>query len=450
MSLRNQMINANMGVYENLDINDTLNVDGQIILNGQVLTPSGGSGTNISNTDGTITVSTVSGGFVLSNAGANPVNNINMNNLNITNINGLNFDNGLSIYNNSINNMSISKVVGGNIVSTGNIYDSNFNKPTVGAILGFSNNALGNSITNLNKIQLSNTTVGGGTAGKITVSDGTNTGTVYDTYFNPPSGSGGSNFSTLNCSGQLLLGNQYTDFDSGLMLAYGDGTVNGDQFILYADQGTFTIRQNIMSSSTQNDSFMLNSDGSVQLATNGVVKVLQHNGTTNPTGRVYDNTIYTPFSTIAFTSSTPMTVSGSQGNGTQVPWQAVDSANTFGSSPISLGSPSGDQQLNISGFQNNSTNSVVVRVSGFVCWSNFVSPTSSRVVYITKNGINTDRYGYSDVAVSQDVPVSHFSADLVLAPSNTFQLYVWHNDGSVTSIFEQYGARILVTTLNIA
>lgn len=352
MSLRNHMISSTMGVYEDLDVNGTLNVDGEIILQGQVLNPSGGSSTNITNTDGSITVTKTGGNIVLSNAGSSAVGNVNMNNNIINNVNAVTFNQGISIIQNDPNCLTLGKYnINGNLQSSGNIYDSNYNKPSLGAILGFSNNALGNSITNLNKVQVVNTQISGGSAGTLTVSDGTTTGIVYDSHFNiPPSSGGGS--STL--------------------------------------------------------------------------------------------------STIAFKSNSPIAVSGGQGNGTAVPWQSVDQANNLGSSPISLGSTGGNQQLNISAFQNNATSSVVVRASGFICWDTYSSPTSSRVVYIVKNAQNSDRYGYSNVAVSQDVPVSTFSVDLVLAPNDTFQVFVWHNDGSTTNIFTQYGARIIVTTLAVS
>lgn len=222
---------------------------------------------------------------------------------------------------------------------------------TLSQVLYAGSNADGYGIQNLASLQLGLTTVsgggnGGGIAGLLHVTDGTSTGTVYDSHFNPPSNS--SN----------------------------------------------------------------------------------------------------PFSAIAFVCDTPVTINSNVN--TAVLWQSVDGANSAGSCPISLGQQ--QQQLGISSFQNNSSNSVVAHVSGYVSWGSTLNSNTSRGVFARKNNFDTDRYGFSNILIPLVNPCQPFSFDIVLAPNDTMQIYVWHNDLSSTTIHSSThpGSRIVITTLNLA
>ena len=217
MSLRNHMINSNYGVYENLDINSTLNVDGTIIYQGQPLNVNGSSGglTNITNTDGSITVTNNNGAIVLSNAGINQHSNINLNGTNLTGVNSVQFSAGLNLYYNS-GNLAYDSAT--NTTSV-NLFDDTNNYPYIQAILAKNNNANNNSLLNLNLLSCNNK-IGIGTytlqydnssnlninnnannrqlqlkqngdvilsnSGNVYVSNGTTQGRLYDSVINPP------------------------------------------------------------------------------------------------------------------------------------------------------------------------------------------------------------------------------------------------------------------------
>lgn len=351
MSMKNHMISTRDGVFENLDINDTLNVDGQIILNGQVLNPSGGGSgggtTVVSCNDNSLVVTQTGGNCLLAYAGQKwssfpAISDINMNQSSFNNVGQVGFFGGGTIdFNNGVcwsdNN------------GTNTCYDNNVNIPYISTLLAKNNNASGNSILNLHMVELTNTqiTQTGSTGGFLSVSDGFNTGLIYDSHFNqPPSNNSSSSLSTI--------------------------------------------------------AFVCNNAVQIYSSSN-----------------------------------------------TSVLWQAVDSANTFGSSPISLGSQGGGQ-LNIPSFQNNSSSSVVVRVSGYISWDSPNTANSERCVFARKNNVDTDRYGFSNVAVAPGNPCQPFSFDMVLASGDTMQIIVFHNDNATTHIHSSTspGSRIIITTLS--
>ncbi len=222
MSLRNQFINTSEAVFENVDVNNTLNVDGLIVYQGIQLSPSGGgAGTTVSNSDGSVTVTSASGGYVLSNAGQSQSGDMNLNNHNIDMVGQLGFSssdaNVISVYVN--NGVLAYNQVGQN---TGNCYDDLYNFPYISTILAKNNNCNNTSLTNVNQLGV-NSKLSVGTygvapsngdlvvangsqtqvqlkqngdvvlssSGNVYVTNGSSTGRVYDTVINvPPSVSG--------------------------------------------------------------------------------------------------------------------------------------------------------------------------------------------------------------------------------------------------------------------
>jgi hypothetical protein len=223
---QNQLVIPSLDV-SNLEIND-------VPFNGGGIT---GSSYDIINTDGSITITKGATAYTLSDAGKNwstypPLTNINLDNSNLFNTRGLIFKNGLSIYQlnaGSNPNLSICNFHGNTLLASGNIFDSYFNYPYLSTIIAKNGNAQAGTITNLNKIQITNeidigdfvitksqsgdlnimngessqlTLKSNGDviisdSGKLYVSNGVNQGQVYDTYFNIPSGETGSEGKTI-------------------------------------------------------------------------------------------------------------------------------------------------------------------------------------------------------------------------------------------------------------
>lgn len=155
MSVRNIAINNGKFELENVDINGNCNIDGKLFVNGVQITGNSAGGTvDITNTDGTITVQTENGNYVLSNAGLNPDNDINMNNHNIRGLGAIYFNDGSG--NPSINVYPNEGKLAYNDVSenTVNVFDDTNNYPFISTILTKNNSCGGNSLTSVNNINM--------------------------------------------------------------------------------------------------------------------------------------------------------------------------------------------------------------------------------------------------------------------------------------------------------
>jgi hypothetical protein len=126
---------------------------------------SGGGSTTLSNSDSSITVTPVTGGYSLSNAGQNwsthsATSNVNLNNNNL-----------VGATNVSIGNCTLGQSYSGpatitisNNTTTGTVFDTAINYPYISTILTKNSSALGKSLTNLNILTAANGTFSGSTS----------------------------------------------------------------------------------------------------------------------------------------------------------------------------------------------------------------------------------------------------------------------------------------------
>ena len=182
----------------------------------------------------------------------------------------------------------------------------------------------------------------------------------------------------------------------------------------------------------------------------GVINV--SNGTS--TGRVYDDTIYKPPSgsgsgytptVLAFTGNVNQTVVS--GTTVAVMFNVADSVNSVGSTGLVTDSTYFNKFTN----PNGSNTKMILQISGYITWSNETTATSARAIYIARNANgSTDRYGYTNSAAGSDLCAQQFSATIVLAEGDFFQVNAWHNDTSNLSINGNQNfppGRIIITRL---
>lgn len=80
-----------------------------------------------------------------------------------------------------------------------------------------------------------------------------------------------------------------------------------------------------------------------------------------------------------------------------------------------------------------SQTSMVLLISGFVGWSVDEATTSSRNVFLVKNGQitgNWGRHSHAVAAAGDNVPTSPITSILYLEPDDFFHIYAWHNSPS--------------------
>jgi hypothetical protein len=173
-----------------------------------------------------------------------------------------------------------------------------------------------------------------------------------------------------------------------------------------------------------------------------VSRITGNPGATGPQGPKGDPGNIT--ASLAYVNTTTQSVPDA--TDTVIEWQTLDVDNTLS-----------DTEVDFDGtdtFTNNSVDSVIISVSGFVAWEADASSDVTRSVFAVKNGDVTtgqERYSYSSGMVQNgDNHVTPFSFDMVLAPSDYFQIYAWHNSGAAVDInvLPAYaGSRIVISRI---
>ena len=92
---------------------------------------------------------------------------------------------------------------------------------------------------------------------------------------------------------------------------------------------------------------------------------------------------------------------------------------------------------------------MVINVSGYVTFDAGIGSTAYIAVWAVKNGNDGDRYGYTNISPSSDIPSISFNFTLILQPSDTYTIHVWQESGSNVNVNGSNvpGARIVSTII---
>jgi hypothetical protein len=149
---------------------------------------------------------------------------------------------------------------------------------------------------------------------------------------------------------------------------------------------------------------------------------------------------------ICYYSTTPQSISPT--TDTVLLIGSLNSANTFGTTALV---PYPNSQ-SATGFQNTGSTNIFVIISGFCTFSDNDGGTSaSYALWISKNGNNNDRYGFSETADNSDIPTLNFACALQLAPDDFVQLNCWTNNlntGTQAVVCVFPGLRFTIAQLN--
>lgn len=189
-----------------------------------------------------------------------------------------------------------------------------------------------------------------------------------------------------------------------------------------------------------------NSDGSITLCYNGVLKV--KNGTT--LGRVYDDTIYTPsgsgsgFSPCSlayFNTGITQVQNIPQNSSTAINWHTPDTKNTLGNIGLTF---DGVQKFT-NPVELNTT--MILLVNGYASWDAPATPGCNRSIWFMRNGQQTDQYGYTSTPTTAgNATVQSFSFTIVLNSGDTMTMYA-ETDDSEYALINSTTSRIIITRL---
>lgn len=117
-------------------------------------------------------------------------------------------------------------------------------------------------------------------------------------------------------------------------------------------------------------------------------------------------------------------------NPTSIIWNTIDNVNTFGTSSITL---TNDLMSHSTQFKNTTSNPICVNVSGFINCS--VVANSVYVVYITRNGISTDRLCSNEIMATTDYMNIPFTFNAIMHVNDYFQVNIWTGSNVSTNAF---------------
>jgi hypothetical protein len=266
---------------------------------------------------------------------------------------------------------------------------------------------VGNSLENVNQVGFNNVVSLTNASGQkyLQISDGTHTGTVYDSYFNVPATGGNA---TLR---SVLLNN------------------NNAQGANMQNVGTIGFS---------------NGSGNVSIgsSSSGQLNVINSSGAT---GQVYSS-LNPSITMISYYNQSNLQVIP-RNAATLVSWLNNDSPyDTFGATPITFNSDNAT-------FTNNTSRYVPVHVNGFISWSapagstTFLTVFGCRVISGTPNTGSRLGYVNSYCPSLSQYPVMPFNFDLVMAPNDTIGIFVGHNDTGTLNINTAGGQSSRITVI---
>ena len=349
----------------------------------------GAAATTIACTDSSIIVANVSGGYNIE-FNNKATANLDLQSNNLINVNALSLvgeDNATIIASDGLQfNVNSGAFV--------RIYDEVYNKPTLNDVITAGNSALGNDIVDIGN---------------------------------------------LSCTKYLTVGNAISD-TSQIHLCYTDGTTTTSNIQLAGSADGFAVQYYPNG---------INPVTTLNVSNTGVINV--SNG--SQTGRLFDDTIYTPQAILSTVSTLAYTNIGAvnqdiTGN-TPIQWFNPDTVNTIGTIGIVL-SITGDGAYTT--FTNTTGDPIIINISAYCIWNTTGNTTSARALWVQRNGNNSDRYGQVDRTAGNDNPSTLTNCNLVMNPNDDFQVYAWNNDPGVAYINNALvgfgpASRIMITRL---
>lgn len=115
---------------------------------------------------------------------------------------------------------------------------------------------------------------------------------------------------------------------------------------------------------------------------------------------------------------------------TSIIWSTIDNVNSFGTSSIQIHS---DLASHATQFINSSSSPIAVNVSGFINCS--AVSNSVYVVFVTRNGVSTDRLCASEIMATSDYMNIPFTFNAVMHVNDYFQVNIWTSGNVNTNAF---------------